>query len=84
MISTKISKELNEYMDFSDYPKDHPNYDASNKKVTGKFKDELNGKIIEEFIGLKPKMYSYRVVEKEFKKSKRCTPKDIETSIELR
>jgi len=43
---------LNEYMDFSDYPKDHPNYDATNKKVLGKFKDEMNGKIINESIRL--------------------------------
>ena len=26
-------KTLNDYVDFSDYPKDHPNYDATNKKV---------------------------------------------------
>ena len=25
-------KEFNYYMDFSDYPKDHPNSDATNKK----------------------------------------------------
>lgn len=31
-------------MDFSDYPEDHPNHDKTNKKVLGKFKDELNGK----------------------------------------
>ena len=59
-------KQLNEYMDFSDYPKDHPNYDATNKKVLGKFKDEMNGKIITEFIALKPKMYSYKVDDNEF------------------
>ena len=27
--------------DFSEYPKDHPNYDITNKKVLGKFKDEM-------------------------------------------
>jgi hypothetical protein len=32
--------------DFSDYLKDHPLYDESNKKVIGKFKDELNGEIM--------------------------------------
>ena len=37
-------KEINEYMDFSDYPQEHPNYDKTNKKVLGKFKDEINGK----------------------------------------
>ena len=25
------------------YPKDHPLYDTTNKKVIGKFKDEVNG-----------------------------------------
>jgi hypothetical protein len=51
--------------DFSDYPIDHPVRQAigeekikANKKVPGLFKDECNGKIIEEFIGLRPKMYS--------------------------
>ena len=28
--------------DFSEYPFDHPLYDASNKKALGYFKDELN------------------------------------------
>ena len=64
------SKELKEYMDCSDYPTNHPHYDASNKKVIGKFKDELKGEIITESIGLKPKMYSYIVDDNEFKKHK--------------
>jgi len=52
---------IHDYMDFSDYPINHPNYDKSNKKVLGKFKDEPNGKIIAIFIGLKPKSYCFRV-----------------------
>ena len=65
-------KEINEYMDFSDYPPEHSNYDKTNKKVLGKFKDEMNGKIITHFIGLKPKAYCYKVYgdEREHKKSK--------------
>ena len=65
-------KEINEYMDFSDYPPEHPNYDKTNKKVLGKFKDEMNGKIITHFLGLKPKAYCYKVYgdDKEHKKSK--------------
>ena len=29
-------KEINDYMDFSDYPPEHPNYDKTNKKVLRK------------------------------------------------
>ena len=44
--------------DFSDYPKDHPLYDETNKKVIGKMKDECAGVPIAEYIGLRPKLYS--------------------------
>ena len=44
--------------DFSNYSPDHPNFDLSNKLVPGKFKDEMGGKLIEEFVGLRSKMYS--------------------------
>ena len=74
-------KELNEYMDFSEYPKDHPNYDASNKKVIGKIKDELKGNRIEEFIGLKPKMYSYRVDAAESNKTKGIPKKTLKRAL---
>ena len=65
-------EEIHEYMDFSDYPQGHPNYDKTNKKVLGKFKDIMNGKIVTHFIGLKPKAYCYQVYgdEKERKTSK--------------
>ena len=68
----KDFKEINNYIDFSDYNVEHPNYDKTNKKVLGKFKDELNGKIMTHFIGLKPKSYCYKIYgeKKEHKKSK--------------
>ena len=40
------------WFDFSNYVEDHPNYDASNKLVPGKFKNKIGGKLIEEFVGL--------------------------------
>ena len=45
--------------DTSDYPTDHPSYSAVNKKVVGKFKDELNGEPMREFVGLRAKMYCF-------------------------
>ena len=46
--------------DLSDYPFDHPLYNKHNKKVIGKFKDELNSIALEEFVGCLPKCYSLR------------------------
>ena len=44
---------------FSGYHPSHPNYDKTNKNVPGNFVDELNGRIITSFIGLKPKYHCY-------------------------
>lgn len=61
---------MKEWFDFSDYPKDHVLYDETNKKVIGKFKDELNGKVMQEGVFLKPKQYAFKVDGEEKKKSK--------------
>ena len=50
--------QTKEVYDFSEYPFKHPNYDPTNKKVIGKFKDELHSRPLEEFIGVAPKCYS--------------------------
>ena len=44
--------------DTSNYPKDHPQYSTVNEKVVGKMKDECVGRLIAEYVGLRPKMYS--------------------------
>ena len=44
--------------DFSNYPKDSKFFNSANKNVVGKMKDVSDGKIIDEFVGLKSKMYS--------------------------
>ena len=69
--------------DFSEYPKNHPNYDIINKKALGTFKDELKSKIITEFIGLKPKMYSFNFIENNIIVNKN-THKGIKDSISLK
>ena len=45
--------------DTSNYSPGHPLFSNTNKKIIGKFKDELGGKVLTEFIGIRPKMYSY-------------------------
>ena len=51
--------------DFSDYPEDSKFFDPINKKVIGKLKDKVKGKIISEFVGLKWKIYSLVIVNNE-------------------
>ena len=48
--------------DLSGLPRTHFAFDESNKKVVGKMKDESSGDPILEFVGLRPKMYSYVTV----------------------
>ena len=60
-----------EMFDFSNYSTKSKYCDNSNKLVIGKMKDKAAGVLIEEFVGLKPKMYSYLVnYNNEHKKAK--------------
>ena len=60
-----ISSDVELRFDTSNYPKNHPSgiLTGVNKKVIGMFKDEASGKQIAEFVGLRAKLYSYRVEE---------------------
>ena len=53
-----LSKDM---FDNSDYSKSSKFFFDENKKVIGKFKDEAAGNPIVSFVGLKSKMYSYKV-----------------------
>ena len=48
--------------DFSNYSKDSKFFDEFNKIVIGKMKDERGGVIVNEFVGLKSKMYSVKKI----------------------
>jgi hypothetical protein len=70
--------------DTSDYdPKNIYQIELKNKKIPGLMKDENNGKIMLEFVGLRSKMYAYIVEEKLntklIKKSKGSTKSSIQT-----
>ena len=74
-----ISKDVKYRFDTSNYPPDHPSGIPSglNKKVLGMFKDEAGSKVIGEFVGLRAKLYSYKMQEGE--ESKKC--KGIKKSV---
>ena len=60
-----------EMFDFINYSTKSKYYDNSNKLVVGKMKDETDGVMVEEFVGLKPKINLYLVDDdSECKKAK--------------
>ena len=63
--------------DNSEYPKKSLYLDKSNKKVIGKFKDEASGIRINEFIGLRSKMYLYLKDTDECGKTAKGIKKDV-------
>ena len=67
--------------DTSNYSKDHPLYDARNKKVLGKMKDECGGGPIEEVVALRPKMYSIKKAGSNITKAKGVKKNVIEREI---
>ena len=66
--------------DFSNYLTKSKYYDGSNELIIGKMKDETGGVAIEEYDGLKPKMYSFFVDNSEHKKAK-CMNKNVAATI---
>lgn len=60
-----ISKDVPNWFDTSNYPKDHPSEIPTgiNKKVLDMMKDEAGGNQITEFIGLRSKLYAFKIEE---------------------
>ena len=55
-----IGNDVTEWRDTSDYKKDDDRLPTGmNKKIIGKFKDELKGKLMIKFVTLASKLYAY-------------------------
>lgn len=78
-----IKPDIDRLFDTSNFPKDHKSNikTDANKKVIGKFKDEAGGKQITEFVGLRAKLYSYKMQEKEEKRCKGVKKAVVKNSI---
>ena len=79
-----ISGDVKDRFDTSDYPENHPSGIPTgiNKKVLGMMKDEAAGKIIKEFVGLRSKLYSFKMEEGgENKKCKGVKKQVVENTI---
>ena len=79
-----IKKDVKKKSDTSDYRENHPSgiKTGVNKKVIGKFKDEVGGNQITHFVGLRPKLYTFKVEEKgETRKAKGVKKNVIKKSL---
>ena len=74
-----IAVDVEKRFDTSNYECDRPLPKGKNKKVIGLMKDELGGKIMTEFVALRPKTYSYLMddggSDKKVKGTKKCVLK---------
>ena len=80
--SKNVCKEFYKWKNlfaFSNYSKDSTFYEDNNKKVIGKMKDEFGSAIIDQFIGLKSKMYSIKKIDG----SESSTTKGVNTATEF-
>ena len=76
-----IANDVENRFDTSNYEVNRPLPMGKNKKVIGLMKDELGGKIITEFVTLRPKTYSYLTddgkEDKKAKGTKKCVIKKM-------
>ena len=74
-----IANDVAKRFDTSNYECDRPLPTGKNKKVIGLMKDELGGRVITEFVALRPKTYSYLTddcqEDKKAKGTKKCVIK---------
>ena len=76
-----INNDVDKWFDTSNYDKNdnRPLEIGKNRKVIGKFKDELGGKIMTEFCALRAKAYAYKLDDdtemKKAKGTKKCIVK---------
>ena len=63
-------KSVKEHHDMSEYSKESGLYDGENEKVIEKFKDESPDEVIESFVGIRSKCYTFKTKNNVVKKAK--------------
>ena len=70
-----IAPDVDKWFDTFNYIIDRPLPMGKNKKVLCRFKDELGGRIMTEFVGLRPKTYFFLTDDFQEKKKNKGTKK---------
>lgn len=65
-------EKISDYMDFSNYPKEHPLFDCSSQAVPGFFKNELPRKKCVAFCGVRSKCYALKLEGEGCEEKKVC------------
>ena len=80
-----MAEDVENRFDTSNYELDRPLAKEKNKRVIGLMKDELGGKTMTKFVGLRAKTYSYLKddgsEDKKAKGRKKCVMKKINSKI---
>ena len=81
-----ISSDVHKKFDTSNFAKVHKSVIPTgvNKKVIGMMKDEAGGKQITEFVGLRSKLYSFKIDEKNEKKCKGVKKSEVKWAINFK
>ena len=74
-----ISDDVHERFDTSNFPESHPSGIPCGvkKKIVGMFKSETDSRLIAEFVGLRAKLYAYRMDEGEEEKKAKGVKKAV-------
>lgn len=70
---------LRDHMDFSNYDPAHPLFDASNKRIPGKMKNEYPCDKLEKFVGLRAKCYAVQFEDGNISKRAKGVKKSVIT-----
>lgn len=73
--------KLSSFFDFSNYPTAHHLHSTNGMRRPGLFKDEAGGRIITEFVGLRSKMYSFKVDGEGGRVEENKTAKGVKASV---
>ena len=74
-------KEIGDHFDFSKNPPEHPLYNLANEGVPGKFKDETLGQQITSYVGLRTKLYSILMVDRQGGKRRKVAGSGIKKHV---
>ena len=77
----KILVKIKKMFDFNNFSAKSKYYDDSNKSAVGRMKDGTDSDATEEFIGLKPKMYSFLVDDSGGHKKAKSVNKNVVATI---